>query len=713
MSSEKPSGSSLDTDRWLAQHHLIDLVCRSYEVSLESGTPVGIRQFLASRVGEFHRELFYEVLVVELTFRVSKGETPDLEMYLRQFGDWADQVGKAFETITSWGLIPPDNNLPGTVRDAAEKSRGHIGDYFLKAEIGRGEGALAKVYVAEDLAGREVAIKISDRPSVEGNRLKRLNHPHIVKLYHCSQLQGEPVRHLVCMEYIKSISLRAAMDWMSTDYEQRSGEALVQLLKARVHQDAHSPLVAQMDWPTFVAWFGARVASAVAHAHSQDVQHRDLKPANILLDRFAHPKLVDFNVSFVSDDRPNPLGTPPADFFGGSLPYMAPEHLEAFATSRFDCDIGKAADVFSLGVVLFEMLVGHRPVQDQTFSAPTLTEIADALRMQIEKAPAQIPFTCSRELHWIIQQCLQLDANLRPSAEELSRRLQYVGSPEHKKLVVPVYRYGETILPRFAAAVYLALLIGVCFLPTVPVLIVGALLYHSLVLSSIPGAIDIWDMDVAWQAGNVCGTIGVVLVIIVSVLYLAPIVKAIATTDRGLLSRSLSTLVASRCFSMGLVAAAATVVAWSLIGLAIPLTVIFSGKGNFGPLHVLDNVLQSTLHGLIGFTPTFLLATSVSIEFLMLRLIPRAEMSGSVTWIELLKRLVPASRLIAPAAASALIFRALMQARETPDVRLYVQALVLLLLAYSVLTEFLAIRFEVMLSTARSVLELDRTLNTL
>ena len=109
------------------------------------------------------------------------------------------------------------------------------------------------------------------------------------------------------------------------------------------------------DRDELTCWIGARLAEALAHAHSRGVFHRDVKPANILVNQYGRPFLADFNIAFnaqVSDDR-----------FGGTLAYMAPEHLAALEAGTLESQKGvdDRSDCYSLGLVLFQFLVGRSP----------------------------------------------------------------------------------------------------------------------------------------------------------------------------------------------------------------------------------------------------------------------------------------------------------------------------------------------------------------
>ena len=111
---------------------------------------------------------------------------------------------------------------------------------------------------------------------------------------------------------------------------------------------------------------GARLASALAYAHDHGVLHRDVKPANVLVGADGNPKLADFNISFSKLD-----GATPAAYFGGSLAYMSPEQLEACdpAQPRQPDDLDGRSDMYSLGVLLWELLTGRRPFTEDGLAA--------------------------------------------------------------------------------------------------------------------------------------------------------------------------------------------------------------------------------------------------------------------------------------------------------------------------------------------------------
>ena len=114
----------------------------------------------------------------------------------------------------------------------------------------------------------------------------------------------------------------------------------------------------ERTYPRAIAWWGARLAEALDHAHDRGVLHRDVKPSNVLVTADGMPMLLDFNLARepVFQDE-SPAGEP---ILGGTIDYMPPEQLKALArgsSEGVDC----RADIFGLGVVLFESLTGKRP----------------------------------------------------------------------------------------------------------------------------------------------------------------------------------------------------------------------------------------------------------------------------------------------------------------------------------------------------------------
>jgi eukaryotic-like serine/threonine-protein kinase len=230
--------------------------------------------------------------------------------------------------------------------------------YALREQIGH--GGMATVYRAEDRRlGRDVAVKLI-HPHLRGNRevaarfvsearaVAKLKHPNIVEVYDISD-EAEAERYLV-VELIEGPTLR-------------------QLLEQR------APLP-----PEIAAIIGVQLSAALHHAHGQQIVHRDVKPENVLLSargRASRPghtseetpraivKLTDFGIAKVLDAH----GVTSTGQVLGSPAHMAPEQIEGTA-------VGPRADVFGLGVLLYEAMVGKLPF-DGANPAQVLRKVLD------------------------------------------------------------------------------------------------------------------------------------------------------------------------------------------------------------------------------------------------------------------------------------------------------------------------------------------------
>ena len=165
-----------------------------------------------------------------------------------------------------------------------------------------------------------------------------------------------------------------------------------------------------------------------------------MKPANILVTPEGSPKLADFNISFSG----NVTGATPAAYFGGSLAYMSPEQLEAVQTERTTRaqELDRRSDLYSLGIVLWELLTGFRPFRDESVEgdwSATLDRWAsgDAGADRYGRADA------SARLPGGLAVALGDNAGLRTatgrwaSGLEMARRLELCTNPKASSLLFP------------------------------------------------------------------------------------------------------------------------------------------------------------------------------------------------------------------------------------------------------------------------------------
>ncbi|OWK36829.1 serine/threonine-protein kinase [Fimbriiglobus ruber] len=318
---------------------------------------------------------------------------------------------------TPIALTPPPRHREN---DAAPE----IGDEFLGfhliEELGR--GAFGRVYLARQgaLAGRPVAVKIARDIFDESQTLAQLQHTNIVPIY--SFHRAGPLQ-AVCMPYFGRTTLARVVKHLSNrpslPSSGRELKSTVNLAPASTKNGAESDLSAssartdsvrisvtsaggdadvpaadvsevwsRLDGLTYVdavLWMGGQLADGLGHAHDRGILHRDLKPANVLLTDEGRPMLLDFNLAENIKNRD------PAEraVMGGTLPYMAPEQIDVFRARSGTID-GRA-DLFALGVILFELLTGRHPYPARSGPAPRVMSEMLADRRQPPSVPGVQP----------------------------------------------------------------------------------------------------------------------------------------------------------------------------------------------------------------------------------------------------------------------------------------------------------------------------------
>jgi serine/threonine protein kinase len=237
-----------------------------------------------------------------------------------------------------------------------------IDDYEILRLLGA--GGFARVYLARQISlNRFVALKVSPNQGSEARTLARLEHQHIVQVFAEIILVERNLR-LLCIQYVPGITLERLINGLAKcQPNTRNGRAFVGILDNLCTEPTTFDLggletrafLESCDHVELTCWLGARLAEALAHAHSQGVIHRDIKPANILVNRYGRPFLADFNIAV---DTESGAGT-----FGGTLAFMAPEQLDAFlsGTAASQAAVDARSDLYCLALVLFEFLTGKLP----------------------------------------------------------------------------------------------------------------------------------------------------------------------------------------------------------------------------------------------------------------------------------------------------------------------------------------------------------------
>ena len=230
-------------------------------------------------------------------------------------------AGFPTETVTA-GFIPPDPS--------------ELAAHFPDLEIGEllGKGGMGAVYKAQQQRlDRVVAVKIlppevsrdptfAERFTREARTLARLNHPNIVQVYDFGQA-GQYFYFV--MEFVDGLNLRQVIE--AGNLQSQEALAIV-----------------------------PSVCAALQFAHDAGVVHRDIKPENILLDQHGRVKIADFGLAMLLDREPAEVTLTGANQVMGTPHYMAPEQMRGSHT------IDHRADIYSLGVVFYELLTGELPI---------------------------------------------------------------------------------------------------------------------------------------------------------------------------------------------------------------------------------------------------------------------------------------------------------------------------------------------------------------
>lgn len=327
-----------------------------------------------------------------------------------------------------------------------------LDDFDLLIELG--SGAFARVFLGRQRSlQRLVAVKISANRDYEPQTLAQLDHNYIVRVFDQRILPDRDWR-LLYMQYLPGGTLLDVIQAVHRTGRPETGQALLDAVddalesrgEIRPAESATRTELANLPWPDTVAWVGRRLAEALHYANSRGVLHRDVKPANVLLTPNGTPKLADFNISFAR----NITGASPFEYFGGSLSYMSPEQLRACQPGHMKdmAALDTRSDIYSLAVVLWELLTGQKPFDDSAAQAARTKSVGDttALELMLEtrtagvssEAHAALPQDCPAALCRVLLKALSADPDQRwASGAELAEQFQLCLDPQARDLVDP------------------------------------------------------------------------------------------------------------------------------------------------------------------------------------------------------------------------------------------------------------------------------------
>jgi WD40 repeat protein/tRNA A-37 threonylcarbamoyl transferase component Bud32 len=400
---------SLDSIAWEG----IEDIVRSFRRALVRGENPAIEEYVPERV-PYRTVVVIELIQEEMEFQIKAGQPSGLSSFLERFPAVANDPRAVSE------LVKAESELQGRMAPLPGECSTHPGKNGSTAEppvcVGRyelreviGQGAFGVVYRAWDTellrtvalkrprAGALEAAGAIDRFLREARSAGGLRHPHIVSVHDVGQVDGEPFLVSALVE----------------------GRDLAQELAVR-----------RVPFRQAAVW-AASLAEALAHAHGLGVVHRDVKPSNVLIDGERRAYLTDFGLA------KNEAGAATFTIEGqllGTPAYMAPEQARGQKEK-----VDGRADIYALGVILYELLTGMRPF------VGAVQMLLVRIQEEDPQPPRRLDDTIPRDLETICLKCLRKSAADRYStaaalAEDLRRHL--AGRPI---LARPISSWGRTV----------------------------------------------------------------------------------------------------------------------------------------------------------------------------------------------------------------------------------------------------------------------------
>ncbi len=369
---------------------LLDRVRDEFARAWQPGAAVRIEEYLDRVPSAWRARLLKELLVVEFNLCHTGASTLDIGVYRQRFPGYDDVVRAALtqHERREGAAIADDaeQSARNEVDEQAQPLPERIGRFPIRRRLGR--GGFGVVYLAYDPGlDRLVALKVS-RPELlatgeqrdsflhEARTTAKLKHPALVTVY---EVQQEADQIYIVQEYIEGQNLA---QWAAA--QPRSWEEIARRL--------------------------IEIATAIGYVHQQGFYHRDLKPANILVDAEGHAHVADFGLAVHEDVLRLLKGQA-----SGTPPYMSPEQVRG-ETHWID---GRS-DIWALGVILYELLAGHRP-----FTATNMADLSAEIQEREPQPPRMRRPDIPKELERICLKCLaKRRAQRYTTAQDLLEDLQ-------------------------------------------------------------------------------------------------------------------------------------------------------------------------------------------------------------------------------------------------------------------------------------------------
>jgi serine/threonine protein kinase len=378
------------------------------------------------------KELALDLIHEELCLRREAGDTVVASTFVARFPAYQSSVVKMLQ-VEQYGEANPQ-----FAEALAESLWPQPGQSFQGFEIVEplGRGAMARVYLARetDMGRRPVVVKVSQHGGHEAHLLGKLEHDNIVAA-HSVKHDDETGMTVICMPLLGTATGLNLLDaaFRKAERPLASADVIGQTARryrpAEVVNEEHlkeAISFSSLSYVEGIVWIGQQLAEGLAAANALGVVHHDIKPSNVLLAWSGRPMLLDFNLSSGAEHA--------SDRIGGTIAYMAPERIdllreegaareEGFEEQALD----PQPDIFSLGVLLYELLTGRLPVQpmDAEGTDDAALKRWRESRVQSVAPPSRLNDAVDATIDQIILRCLAVDPAQRyATAAELSAALR-------------------------------------------------------------------------------------------------------------------------------------------------------------------------------------------------------------------------------------------------------------------------------------------------